>query len=484
MLAGCVVVGVLYLQQIRTLAADGLTNQVTTVGVPLDDVYIHCRYAENLFNGHGYCFNPEDKFVTADTSPLWVVLLAATGFFGSHYEIAAVLLSALFFVCIAPITYRIVRGELALPQRWAVITAVLVLMAGRLMWSALSGMEITLAVLLTLLIFQRHLRTVFETHTMTKTEALLLGLAIAVRPELMLLAALCFADAIIRRGKLKRLVSLWIPMLIFFVSIVPVFLLPLIESGTLTYHSSKVQGAHLSFLPNIAYLGFAARILLISISPPVLFALIAPFFVRKRGMILLWLFALGLPLILAFVAPQFRHHGRYFFPVMPICIILGIMMIQQVVENRHRTMQSVIQTVLIVYAGISSVIWTRQYGESVSNIVSQHVSSSHWIDDHIPKDNVIAAHDVGALGYITKRSIIDLVGLVTPSMYPIQDDQRRVWQEARRNGAEYFLIYTRLNPMFYEYAKDSLELVRQWSVKLPLVASADTTLSLFHLRTK
>ncbi len=51
MLAGCVVAGVLYLQQIRTLAADGLTNQVTTVGVPLDDVYIHCRYAENLSNG-------------------------------------------------------------------------------------------------------------------------------------------------------------------------------------------------------------------------------------------------------------------------------------------------------------------------------------------------------------------------------------------------------------------------------------------------
>src|SRR5437868_6061423 len=47
-------------------------------GVPVDDTYIHFRFAQNLASGHGFAFNPGQS-LPGSTSPLWVVLLALAG---------------------------------------------------------------------------------------------------------------------------------------------------------------------------------------------------------------------------------------------------------------------------------------------------------------------------------------------------------------------------------------------------------------------
>jgi hypothetical protein len=49
-----------------------------------------------------------------------------------------------------------------------------------------------------------------------------------------------------------------------------------------------------------------------------------------------------------------------------------------------------------------------------------------WFDRHAEPDAVIAAPDIGALGYYGRRRVIDLAGLVTPEMVPIL---RRMPQE-------------------------------------------------------
>jgi hypothetical protein len=42
-----------------------------------------------------------------------------------------------------------------------------------------------------------------------------------------------------------------------------------------------------------------------------------------------------------------------------------------------------------------------------------------WFAEHTPSDAVIAAPDIGALGYLSQRRVVDLAGLVTPAMVPI-----------------------------------------------------------------
>jgi hypothetical protein len=42
-----------------------------------------------------------------------------------------------------------------------------------------------------------------------------------------------------------------------------------------------------------------------------------------------------------------------------------------------------------------------------------------WFATHTSADAVIAAPDIGALGYLSQRRVVDLAGLVTPAMVPI-----------------------------------------------------------------
>src|SRR5512136_1664659 len=75
--------------------------------VPLDDAYIHYRFAENLATGHGFAFNPDEP-TPGSTSPLWVLLLAAGEIVGLGAILASKLLGALSFVACAWLTWHIV----------------------------------------------------------------------------------------------------------------------------------------------------------------------------------------------------------------------------------------------------------------------------------------------------------------------------------------------------------------------------------------
>jgi hypothetical protein len=141
-----------------------------------------------------------------------------------------------------------------------------------------------------------------------------------------------------------------------------------------------------------------------------------------------------------------------------------------------------VQIALCCFALVGSAIWTDNYVNCVSNINDQHVAAAEWVKKNAKPTDIIAAQDVGAIGYFTKRNIIDLVGLVSPDMFRVQHDQKQVWKMARAQGANLFFIYKRLNPSFYEYAKDSLELETEWRVTPPLIASADTVFSLFRVK--
>ena len=45
------------------------------IGLPLDDSWIHLRFADNLAAGHGFAINPGVP-VAGSTAPLWTLCLA------------------------------------------------------------------------------------------------------------------------------------------------------------------------------------------------------------------------------------------------------------------------------------------------------------------------------------------------------------------------------------------------------------------------
>ena len=481
--AGVLVLVLQFATQKHALSEGG-TDHTTIIGVPLDDVYIHCRYAENLLAGNGYSFNP-GQMLSADTSPLWVLLIALGGLVTSHLDLVAVLLSAFFYLLLAPTVFRLCRDFFLLSWKWSYRVGLITLLSAGLIWASASGMEVSLACFLTLVIFGEHLRQREYGGVMRMREGVLLALGIAVRPELMLLAVILFADWLFAIVKERRgLTGLIKSGAAFVIFALPVFLIPYLERGSLIYHSSQVQGARISFVPDTGYLLFVLHVLAASFSLPILFSLAAPFAVRKQKAVsTLMIFGFGLPIVLAFVAPQFRHHGRYLFPIVPVLILLGAVAVSKIFSSSPLKKFNVC---IQIASGIVALfgLWrgVMLSANSVKNINDQHLAAASWIGQNLAANDVIAADDVGAIGYFTKRQIIDLTGLVSPEIYSLRKDQSMVWKEARKQGANIFFIYTRLNPSFYNFAKDSLVLVNEFRVRLPLVASADTVMSVFRVK--
>ena len=450
------------------------------LGMPLDDVYIHCRYSNNLLHGFSYSFNPGET-LTADTSPLWVLLIAFGGLFTTHLELVAIGLSIASYLLIAPGIYRMSRDVFALSERNARLAGWIAVLCSRLAWSAMSGMETALAALLMLLVVEQHVRD-RERKCLWAREAIWLGLALLLRPEFLFVAFVIAIDWIYAWVKKRADISRApIVILLLIVIASPAFLLPLMTSNSLISHSSVVQGARMSWIPNFAYPWFALKVL--ASNNIILFLLFITglcFLHGDRKYRIPYFIALGLPILQAFVAPQFRQHGRYFFPVFPIVIIIGI-----AAWNRMRQIGLIgrIVPVLILLAGVAETgRWAVIEAESARNINDQHLAVVDWLKTNLKPSDTLAMDDIGAIGYYLNRPVIDLTGLVTPAIWPLEHDQDSVWRAARSMGANVFIIYRRLNPTFYQEHQDSLILQRDFPVRLPLTSAADTVMSIYRLR--
>lgn len=156
-----------------------------TFGFPLDDAWIHRVYARSLAFGAGFSFNPGQPESGA-TSPLWAVVTAPveglTAAAGVEAGVIAVKLiglacAAWFLVRTAGFATRI-TGDGNAGAAAAALTA----LDGRLLFSALSGMENALLIALTAEAVWALLAG------RVRVGAALLGLSVTARPEMLIVA--------------------------------------------------------------------------------------------------------------------------------------------------------------------------------------------------------------------------------------------------------------------------------------------------------
>ena len=68
----------------------------------------------------------------------------------------------------------------------------------------------------------------------------------------------------------------------------------------------------------------------------------------------------------------------------------------------------------------------RSYAADVAVIETEMVDTALWVAEHVPAGEVVAAHDIGALGYFDNHTLVDLAGLVSPEVVPFIRDQARL----------------------------------------------------------
>jgi hypothetical protein len=135
------------------------------------------------------------------------------------------------------------------------------------------------------------------------------------------------------------------------------------------------------------------------------------------------LWAVSLPAV--YVIFDLNILSRYLLPVSPAVIILGVLAAGELAE-RYNAGRVKVVGVLAALALIQNLIFyftvvvppTRAFSEGVREVL---IPAGKWLNDNTSESAVIAAPDIGAVGYYSEREILDLGGLVTPWINRMRD---------------------------------------------------------------
>ncbi len=439
--AALVVIGVLLARQWQ-IAGD-------LAGVPLDDAYIHYRFADNLARGRGFAFNPGEP-TPGSTSPLWVFLLAAGELAGLSPILSSKILGGLAFIACAWLTWRLARrlmGKDDSAKLFAIAAGVLVALSGRLAWTALSGMETAAFAAASLLALYQ-----LADHPLDVPTSALLGLAALLRPEGYLLFALVLILSLFPFLSLSKarpihpssiVLRPFLNLLTFAIIISPYLIFSFAVTGSPLPNTFRANARELPAAEYLVhYLRYMAddNALLLLLIP---FGLFAAWRDRRAWPAAAW--AVGFPLVAALLTPNLRHHGRYSIPLIPFYVLVGILGLGELAGRftqstsqilrrrlssgysfgggagggspRQRAMLMVVSAALVVGL-ISTWQWSYTFASDARDIDHMQVAMGRWVADHTSLDAQLALSDIGAIGYLSGRRVVDIVGLVTPDILP------------------------------------------------------------------
>jgi hypothetical protein len=168
-----------------------------------------------------------------------------------------------------------------------------------------------------------------------------------------------------------------------------------------------------------------------------------------------WLWWLPLIWIAAHISvyalrlPVSYQHGRYLLPIIPIILLYGIVGTALLLDwLKARSAKPVARVLRQVYALAIVIVFVlyvpigaRAFATDVAIINGEMVAVAQWLDRNTPPDAVIAAHDIGAIGYFARRPILDLAGLISPEVIPFIRDEAKLGDWMMTRGARYFVTF-------------------------------------------
>jgi hypothetical protein len=450
-LALVLALGLFWATERRIVGAVGLSS------FPLDDSWIHLHFARNLAEGHGFAYNPGVP-VAGSTAPLWTLLLAAAfALLGSDPAWAKVLGigAALGTALLIPRLVRLWTESRAL----ALVGGILAAISGPLVWGALSGMEVSLAALLVTAALVAH-ATRREGAT-----ALVLGLGVLARPEVLLLVPLLWLAGPITRRRTTIFAAVVSTLL------VPWVLFNLATAGTPlpATASAKIEGGLIGFLSGtreplsvtlvqrpwhfeVEWVRWLASVDVL-LPALVLVGLWALWLARGREAALpasaLLLHPIGMALLAPYRGPGFQE-GRYSIHLLPLAIAVALVGIKTLSPpgrgQDEGTWRRLLRPIL-AGALLAAALWAlpsaaTRYAWAVQNIDAMQVHLGRWVAAHTPREARLALNDVGAIAYISRREVVDVMGLVTPAIVPYrQRGEAGVLSYLERACPDYLVIF-------------------------------------------
>lgn len=438
-------------------------------GFPLDDSWIHQTYGRNL-GLHGEWAFLRGQASAASTSPLYTVLLSIGYFLRIPYMwwthalgIAALSITAILGTRMA---------ERIFPQSALWVGLALVLTWHHI-WAAASGMETMLFGMMTMTLIFLAWRELDE-NRIHEIQALLLrgaifGVATALtalaRPEGILLGGIAALLMLIVRpqGNLSRVIIYGIGAAIgFLIAISPYLLLNLQLTGGMLPNTANAKFEQHAILLQLPYLTRYTNLALSILAGgqflliPGIVAFVWMLFKRENRLQSLY-FLLPLFWSLALIAtyaarlPASYQHGRYVLPALPSLVftgVVGLVWLMNQASNKRDTVAMLQRVIIRAWAISTAIVYLyfvfigmNAYVTDVQVINSEMVASAEYIRDNIPEDELMAIHDIGAVGYFAPRPMLDIAGLVSPEVIPIVADTDALWALMEERGAVYLMAF-------------------------------------------
>jgi hypothetical protein len=136
---------------------------------------------------------------------------------------------------------------------------------------------------------------------------------------------------------------------------------------------------------------------------------------------LLALQPLAMALLAPYRGPAFQE-GRYFIQLLPMAFAVAALPVAALGGDGAAAGLARFRRLLVAGLAVAALVslWpaATRYGWAVQNIEGMQVRLGRWVEANTPRDARLALSDVGAIGYLSRREVIDVMGLVTPAILP------------------------------------------------------------------
>lgn len=438
---------------ILAIAAIAIAARIIPGERTIDDAYITFRYARNILAGSGFVFNPGEH-VLGTTTPLYTLLLvlagSVTGGAGANFPLLALALNAVFDALTCVFLYRIAKSlgysvaGLFCAAAWAI--------APFSVTFAIGGMETSFFILLLVSCLYFYLNSRY------RMAFLLGGFAFLVRPDVLIFLALIGADRAWRAYSTGEIKSFLKEVGLLVLPVIPWLVFAWIYFGTPIPHSviAKTVAYHIS--PDAALirllqhyatpfydqgvLGVAGIALGMILYPSLaILGTLRLIRVNRKS----WIIgAYPLAYFLVFAAANPLLFRWYLAPPLPAYFLVIFAGASAVLEStgqalgkalrrsdpRQRT-GKIPQALMVLPLLFSLSGWTIHPDHGLTSpapimawyqLELLYARAADLVAPALRPGDVIAAGDVGVLGYRTGAPILDTVGLNSPASskyYPL-----------------------------------------------------------------
>jgi hypothetical protein len=434
-------------------------------GFPLDDSWIHQTYGRNLGTLGEWSFIPGQSSA-ASTSPLYTLILALGYRLGVDFRLWTHGIGAMTLAITGMIGVRF--GEQFGGRRVGIVTGLALVAAWHLIWAAGSGMETAMFGMLTLGLIRFATRSAGQRSFWDGIAfGILGGLTTLARPEGVVLVALFGlkifltaenAEDAERKDFGHRIVWMIAALVGFAVLVAPYLIYNWEITGGILPNTAAAKRAQAAALFELPYLSRYVRMLIpllaggqILLIPGIVMFAIRAIRERSAARALLLTWGFGLIAIYAAWLPLDMQHGRYVMPALPALIVAGVIGTSELLRAGRKHLITRVATNGLAIStgaifGILALSFVSVYRQDVAIIDGDMLRAAKWIEENVPTNELLAIHDIGAVGYFAPRPMLDIGGLISPEVIPIIRDGDALWAMLESRRARYLMAYSYQTP--------------------------------------